>query len=154
MRTTSEPLATLCRIPGGRLVDRFDRVHSNLRISVTDQCNLRCVYCMPEGDLRFKRRDELLSFDEIVRFVRVAATLGIDKLRLTGGEPLIRPNLDQLVARLAKVPGIREVALTTNGVLLADQAAALRDAGLSRVKHQPRFAGSGEFPPHSSPRWT
>jgi cyclic pyranopterin phosphate synthase len=115
-----------------RLIDSFGRVHNNLRISVTDRCNIRCVYCMPEV-VTFLPRESLLSFEEIERFVRVAAGLGIDKIRLTGGEPLVRRDLPALVARLAGVPGIKDVGLTTNGILLAAQAKALRDAGLRRI---------------------
>jgi cyclic pyranopterin phosphate synthase len=107
-------------------------VHNNLRISVTDRCNLRCTYCMPE-DVVFMDRGELLTFEEITRFVRVAAPLGVDKLRLTGGEPLMRRHLERLVAMLAAVPGIKDIGLTTNGLLLADQTRALRDAGLGRI---------------------
>ncbi|MCS6849766.1 MAG: GTP 3',8-cyclase MoaA [Gemmataceae bacterium] len=114
------------------LRDGFGRVHNNLRISVTDRCNLRCVYCMPE-EVTFLDRAELLSFEEIVRFVRVAASLGIDKIRLTGGEPLLRRDLHRLVGMLAEVPGIRDLGLTTNGILLAEQAQALFDAGLRRI---------------------
>src|SRR5690242_3379761 len=115
-----------------RLVDRFGRVHNNLRISVTDRCNIRCVYCMPEV-VQFLPRQDLLSFEEITRFVRVAVTLGIDKLRLTGGEPLVRRNLPALVAQLAAVPGIKDVGLTTNGILLGPMAKDLWDAGLRRI---------------------
>lgn len=115
------------------LIDRFGRVHTNLRISVTDRCNIRCFYCMPNEDLQFKPRHEILTFEEIARFVRVAAALGVTKIRLTGGEPLVRADLPQLVSMLGAVPGIQEVALTTNGVLLAQQARALKDAGLDRV---------------------
>lgn len=115
------------------LTDGFGRVHSDLRVSVTDRCNIRCFYCMPLENVRFKPRSELLSFEEIARFVRVAAKLGVNKLRLTGGEPLVRQDLPTLVAQLVNVPGIREVALTTNGILLAEQAQALRDAGLRRL---------------------
>jgi cyclic pyranopterin phosphate synthase len=114
------------------LVDTFGRVHNNLRISVTDRCNLRCTYCMPE-EVVFIDKGELLSFEEIVRFVRVAAPLGIDKIRLTGGEPLMRRDLPRLVRMLGDVPGIRDIGMTTNGLLLADQAWAFRDAGLSRI---------------------
>ncbi|MFO0926972.1 MAG: GTP 3',8-cyclase MoaA [Gemmataceae bacterium] len=116
----------------GRLIDTFGRVHNNLRISVTDRCNFRCVYCMPE-EVTFMPRSELLTFEEIVRFVRVAAPLGIDKLRLTGGEPLLRRDLPRLVRMLTAVPGIVDVGLTTNGLLLAEQAPELAAAGLHRV---------------------
>lgn len=114
------------------LTDTFGRVHNNLRISVTDRCNLRCTYCMPE-DVVFLDRTALLSFEEIEHFVRVAAPLGIDKIRLTGGEPLMRKGLPTLVRMLCSVPGIRDVGLTTNGLLLANQAQAFYDAGLRRI---------------------
>jgi GTP 3',8-cyclase len=114
------------------LIDTYNRVHNNLRISVTDRCNLRCSYCMPE-EVVFMDRSELLSFEEIVQFVRVAVPLGIDKIRLTGGEPLMRRDLHVLVHMLAQVAGIRDLGLTTNGVLLADQAQRLFDAGLRRM---------------------
>lgn len=115
-----------------RLIDRFGRIHNNLRISVTDRCNIRCVYCMPES-VTFLPRNSLLSFEEIQRFVRVSTTLGIDKLRLTGGEPLVRRDLPKLVEMLSSVPGIKDVGLTTNGILLAPMAKALWDAGLRRI---------------------
>ena len=115
------------------LIDRFGRVHDNLRISVTDRCNIRCFYCMPETDVKFAGREQILHFEEIERFARIAAGLGVTKLRVTGGEPLLRRDLPQLVARLAAIPGIRDLALTTNGVLLEQLAAPLRDAGLSRI---------------------
>ncbi len=114
------------------LIDTFGRVHNNLRISVTDRCNLRCTYCMPE-EVVFLDRSALLTFEEITHFVRVAAPLGIDKIRLTGGEPLMRKNLSTLVGMLAEVPGIRDIGLTTNGLLLAGQAQELYDAGLRRI---------------------
>ena len=115
------------------LVDRFGRVHTNLRISVTDRCNIRCFYCMPVENVRFKPRSEILSFEEIESFTRVMAQLGINKIRLTGGEPLVRADLHSLVAKLSVIPGIHDIALTTNGILLADQAAALKEAGLKRL---------------------
>src|SRR5215510_15640806 len=115
------------------LLDSFGRVHDNLRISVTDRCNIRCFYCMPETDVHFVQRSEILDFEEIERFVRIAVTLGIRKLRVTGGEPLVRRDLPVLIQRLAAVPGIQDLALTTNGVLLADQAEALHNAGLRRI---------------------
>jgi cyclic pyranopterin phosphate synthase len=115
------------------LIDSFGRLHTNLRVSVTDRCNIRCFYCMPAENVRFRPRNELLTFEEIERFVRVAARLGVNKLRLTGGEPLVRHELPLLVGKLAAVPGIRDIAMTTNGMLLADQAQALKDAGLHRL---------------------
>ena len=115
------------------LVDSFGRVHTNLRISVTDRCNIRCFYCMPVENVRFKPRDELLTFEEIERFVRVVARMGVNKVRLTGGEPLVRHDLSVLVAKLSRIEGIRDIALTTNGILLAAQAQALKDAGLRRL---------------------
>jgi GTP 3',8-cyclase len=114
------------------LIDTFGRTHNNLRISVTDRCNLRCTYCMPE-EVTFMDRHNLLSFEEIEHFVRIAAPLGIDKIRLTGGEPLLRRDLARLVAMLAAVPGIRDIGMTTNGMLLEAQAQALFDAGLRRI---------------------
>src|SRR5579872_7601005 len=114
------------------LTDTFGRVHNNLRVSVTDRCNLRCTYCMPE-EVVFMDRAELLTFEEIAHFVRVAAPLGIDKIRLTGGEPLMRRDVPKLVRLVAEIPGIRDVGLTTNGLLLAGQAQALYDAGLRRL---------------------
>src|SRR6516225_2469136 len=113
------------------LTDSFGRPHNNLRISVTDRCNLRCTYCMPE-EVTFLDRSELLTFEEMAHFVRVAAPLGIDKVRLTGGEPLMRRDLSRLVRMFAEVPGIKDLGLTTNGLLLAGQAQALYDAGLRR----------------------
>ncbi|HEX5103032.1 MAG TPA: radical SAM protein, partial [Pirellulaceae bacterium] len=115
------------------LVDTLGRVHTNLRLSVTDRCNIRCFYCMPDENVRFKPRSELLTFEEIERFARVAAGLGVNKLRLTGGEPLVRADLPKLVERLARIEGIHDIALTTNGILLEEQAQALKDAGLTRV---------------------
>lgn len=128
------PLATNPAPPPGPalLRDSFGRVHNNLRISVTDRCNLRCTYCMPE-DVAFRDRSELLTFEEIAAFVRVAAGLGVNKVRLTGGEPLVRKDLHRLVRLIAGVPGIADIGLTTNGVLLADQAQELFDAGLRRL---------------------
>lgn len=115
-----------------RLIDTFGRVHNNLRISVTDRCNLRCVYCMPE-DVTFLDKGELLSFEEIARFVRVAAPLGVNKLRLTGGEPLLRKDLYRLAEMLRDIPGIDDIGLTTNGLLLAQQAEALFKSGVHRI---------------------
>lgn len=116
-----------------RLVDTFGRVHNNLRISVTDRCNIRCFYCMPAGDVQFMPRADLLSFEEIERVVRIGTTLGIDRVRLTGGEPLVRRELPVLVKALSAIDGIRDIGLTTNAVLLGDQAEALKYAGLQRL---------------------
>ena len=114
------------------LIDTFGRIHNNLRISVTDRCNLRCTYCMPE-EVTFLDKGELLTFEEITRFVEIVAPLGIDKIRLTGGEPLLRRGLAELVKMIVRVPGIKDVGLTTNGLLLAQQAQPLFDAGLRRI---------------------
>ena len=115
------------------LIDGFGRIHDSLRISVTDRCNIRCFYCMPEEDAQYAERREILTFEEIERFVRVAATMGVNKLRLTGGEPLLRRDLPQLIERLAAIPGIQDIALTTNAVLLDRYAKPLHDAGLHRL---------------------
>ena len=115
----------------GPLVDRYGRVHTDLRISVTDRCNLRCVYCMDE-DMTFLPRSALLTYEEIERLSRVAFGLGITALRLTGGEPLVRKDLVQLVSKLSAV-GYEDLALTTNGMLLAPIVRSLADAGLRRV---------------------
>jgi cyclic pyranopterin phosphate synthase len=117
---------------GPGLVDTYGRAHDNLRISVTDRCNLRCTYCMPE-DVEFRPKEELLTFEEITRFVQVAVGLGVQKVRLTGGEPLLRRDLHKLVAMLAAVPGLSDIGLTTNGLLLKSQARALFEAGLRRL---------------------
>jgi len=116
----------------GPLIDRYGRVHNDLRLSVTDRCNLRCVYCMPEVGMTFQPRDALLSFEEMVRVARVARELGVSALRLTGGEPLVRNNLASLVRQLAAL-GFDDLALTTNAMLLAPLVPALVDAGLTRV---------------------
>lgn len=117
-------------------MDRLRRPLRDLRISVTDRCNFRCTYCMPRdvfgADYPFLRRDDILTFEEIRRVARVANQLGASKLRVTGGEPLLRKDLAALISQLAEVEGI-DLALTTNGVLLAEQAIALADAGLDRV---------------------
>ena len=115
------------------LIDTFGRTHNNLRISVTDRCNIRCFYCMPENDVQFMDRREILSFEEIERFARIAAALGVDKLRVTGGEPLVRKDLPCLIEKLIAIPGIHDLAMTTNGVLLSDQARSLYEAGLRRL---------------------
>ncbi len=120
-----------------RITDRLDRPFRDLRVSVTDRCNFRCPYCMPAeiyGDrYQFLPRDDLLAFEEIARLACVMANLGAAKIRLTGGEPLVRNDVEKLVAMLAALPGVEDLAMTTNGYLLPQKAAALRDAGLGRL---------------------
>ena len=119
------------------LLDQMGRPLRDLRISVTDRCNLRCTYCMPAEvfgpDYAFLPRAELLSFEEIERLARVFVGLGVEKLRITGGEPTLRRDLPELLARLAALPGVRDLAMTTNGLLLPRLAADLKAAGLQRV---------------------
>jgi GTP 3',8-cyclase len=117
----------------GPLIDSFGRVHDNLRISVTDRCNIRCFYCMPDTEVHFANRREILDFEEIERFARIAVTLGIRKVRVTGGEPLVRRDLPVLIRRLTEIPQIQDLALTTNGVLLPKLAEPLFEAGLRRI---------------------
>ena len=114
-------------------MDRHGRVHDSLRISVTDRCNIRCFYCMPDVPDSCQPRTDILTFDEIERVVRRAAAAGVRKLRFTGGEPLVRRDLPVLLRRAASIPGIDEVTLTTNGVLLAVQATDLYAAGVRRI---------------------
>ncbi|HEX2130633.1 MAG TPA: GTP 3',8-cyclase MoaA [Actinophytocola sp.] len=114
-------------------LDRFRRPLRNLRISVTDRCNLRCRYCMPEAEYVWLPRKDLLTFEEISALVDVFMSLGVDKVRVTGGEPLLRHDLPTLVEMLAGKPGLRDLAMTTNGVLLAEHVEALRAAGLGRI---------------------
>jgi GTP 3',8-cyclase len=125
------------RVSAPPVEDRLARGMRDLRISVTDRCNFRCTYCMPREvfgpDYQFLDRAELLTYEEIARLVRVFARLGVTKVRLTGGEPLLRRQLERLVAMVAEVEGITDIAMTTNGSLLRAKAPALRDAGLSRV---------------------
>jgi cyclic pyranopterin phosphate synthase len=115
------------------LRDLHGRPLANLRLSVTDRCNLRCAYCMPDDDYRWLEKAEILRFEELALLVEAFCDAGVERVRLTGGEPLLRRDLDQLVALLAANPRLSEVALTTNGVLLAEQARGLRAAGLTRV---------------------
>src|SRR5262245_28806645 len=115
------------------VLDRHQRPLRNLRLSVTDRCNLRCSYCMPEPEYVWLPREDILHFEEIERLIDVFLDLGVDKIRLTGGEPLLRRDLPALVAVLARRPRVRDLAMTTNGVLLADQAEALAEAGLHRI---------------------
>lgn len=113
--------------------DQFKRPLGSLRISVTDRCNLRCAYCMPEEDYVWLKRDELLSFEEIARIAKIFTKLGAGKIRLTGGEPLLRRDLDKLIEQLSTDENLRDLALTTNGILLAAHAENLQNAGLNRV---------------------
>jgi len=113
--------------------DTFARPLRNLRLSVTDRCNLRCAYCMPEEEYAWLPRADILTFEEVARLVDVFAGLGVDKVRFTGGEPLLRKDLPRLVRMIAAEPRIRDLAITTNGILLAQEAQALRDAGIQRV---------------------
>jgi cyclic pyranopterin phosphate synthase len=115
------------------LLDKFARPLRNLRLSVTDRCNLRCEYCMPETDYVWLPREDVLHFEEIGALIDVFTALGVDRLRLTGGEPLLRRDLPALVDMLSRKPGLADLALTTNGVLLAEQADALKAAGLRRI---------------------
>ena len=116
-----------------RLPDRLGRPLRNLRLSVTDRCNLRCQYCMPEAEYAWLPKANVLTYEEMLRLVRVFVRLGVDKVRLTGGEPLLRSDVASLVEMLAAEPGLQELAMTTNGVLLADKAMALKQAGLRRI---------------------
>ena len=116
-----------------QLTDSFGRTINNLRISVTDRCNFRCHYCMPEEGMVWMKKDELLTFEEIARIVRIVERLGVTKIRLTGGEPLMRKELHRLVGQISSIDGIHDIALTTNGYFLKEQAAALNDAGLKRI---------------------
>lgn len=115
------------------VLDTFGRPLRSLRLSVTDRCNLRCQYCMPEPEYVWLPRENLLTFEELTRVVEVFVSLGVDRLRLTGGEPLLRRDLPALVRRLAAQPGLNDLAMTTNGVHLAAHARALKEAGLSRI---------------------
>ncbi len=115
-----------------RLIDAYGRQISDLRISVTDRCNFRCVYCMPEEGMQWLKRETILSFEEIERLARIGAELGIEEVRLTGGEPTLRPDLPELVARLSRLP-LRSLSLTTNGFLLRQLARPLAEAGLKRI---------------------
>src|SRR3954469_12576688 len=131
--------------------DRLGRPLRSLRISVTDRCNLRCQYCMPEPDYAWLPRESILDFEEITQLVDAFATLGVDRVRITGGEPLLRRDLPRLVEQLASRPSVRDLALTTNGVLLKEHASALRGAGLHRITvsldtlHRDRFQALARF---------
>ncbi|MBI2538872.1 MAG: GTP 3',8-cyclase MoaA [Deltaproteobacteria bacterium] len=115
------------------LVDGYKRPIKDLRISVTDRCNFRCVYCMPHDEYEWIDKKEILTFEEITRLARLFARLGVDKIRLTGGEPLMRRNLELLIAQLSSIEGIKDICVTTNGSLLADKVAGFKAAGLKRI---------------------
>jgi cyclic pyranopterin phosphate synthase len=115
------------------LVDSYGRRIKSMRISITDKCNFRCTYCMPAEGLPWLNKAEILSYEEIVRVSRVAASIGIEQIRLTGGEPLVRRDVPELVQQLKKIEGIHSLSLTTNGILLKHQAKALAEAGLTRI---------------------
>ena len=116
-----------------KLVDGFGRIARKLRISITDRCNMRCVYCMPNGNAEWFEQSNILTYDEIVRLASILARLGIQKIRITGGEPLVRPKLEDLIRALSNIDEIKAMSMTTNGLLLKDKAKKLRDAGLSSV---------------------
>lgn len=126
-------MANSLGIHENQLGDSFGRYAQKLRVSVTDRCNLRCFYCMPQGKIHWVPRKEILHYGEIAELVRIMASLGIRKVRLTGGEPLVRPELERLVAKLKGVPGIEQISMTTNGSLLSEKAQMLKDAGLDSV---------------------
>lgn len=115
------------------MLDRFNRKITYLRISVTDRCNLRCIYCMPEEGVKLIPHDEILSFEEIVEVCKTAVDLGVNKIRLTGGEPLVRKGIVDLVGSIAKIEGVKDLNMTTNGILLEQYAQQLKNAGLMRV---------------------
>jgi cyclic pyranopterin phosphate synthase len=133
-RTSFKPAASEQTHAGPRrLIDAYGRRISDLRISITDRCNFRCVYCMPEEGMQWLSRDSILTYDEIERLTRVAVELGIEEVRLTGGEPTLRPGLPDLVQRLSQLDDLRSLSLTTNGFLLRSLAAPLAAAGLTRI---------------------
>lgn len=115
------------------MIDSFGRNITKLRLSVTDRCNLRCFYCMPKKPIRFLSKEKILSFDEMIEIVKIIAKKGINSIRITGGEPLMRKNICELIYRIANVEGIQDVSMTTNGILLAKYAKALKKAGLHRI---------------------
>jgi cyclic pyranopterin phosphate synthase len=115
------------------LTDSFERTARKLRISVTDRCNLQCIYCMPKNNNNWFDPSDILTFDEIIRFASIMSKLGIDNIRLTGGEPLLRSNIENLIENLSKITGIKKISMTTNGILLPDKIIQLKKAGLSSI---------------------
>ena len=116
-----------------RLIDSFNRTPKKLRISVTDRCNMRCIYCMPQKEFSWRPREEILSYEEITRLAKIFVSLGIEKIRLTGGEPLVRPQIENLISSLSKIDGVKKLSLTTNGLLLGEKIDLLKNAGLRSV---------------------
>ncbi len=127
------------------LIDNYRRVHDDLRISVTDRCNFRCFYCMPEGGMNFLPQEEILAYEEMARVVRITAELGFVSYHLTGGEPLVRKNLDVLIRKMLEIQPDMDLALTTNGVFLPEMAQQLYDAGLRRVNISLDSLDEGKF---------
>ena len=127
------------------VVDAYKRPITDLRISVTDRCNFRCSYCMPLDEYEWINKKEILTFEEISRLATLFVQLGVEKIRLTGGEPLVRQNLDRLVEKLATIPGLKELCLTTNGALLAEKAQSLKVAGLTRLNVSLDSLDAGKF---------
>ncbi len=127
------PTQALSCILESVLTDTFNRPMRDLRISVTDRCNFRCTYCMPFDEYTWINKQEILSFEEITRLARLFVQLGVEKIRLTGGEPLVRQSLEELIGQLSTIPGLKDISLTTNGSLLAEKAPLLKSAGLKRI---------------------
>ncbi|HOU01865.1 MAG TPA: GTP 3',8-cyclase MoaA [Bacteroidales bacterium] len=127
------------------MLDRFDRSIDYLRLSVTDRCNLRCIYCMPAEGVPLVRHKDILTYNEIAEFTRIAVGKGITKVRITGGEPLVRKNITILVRMISDIPGIRDLSMTTNGVLLKEHAVDLKEAGLHRVNVSLDSVDEGRF---------
>ena len=145
------PVQWQYRIPR-MLVDKHGRALEDLRISVTDRCNFRCTYCMPLDQYDWISRDQILSYEEIGRLARVFAGLGVRKLRITGGEPLLRADLEDLVEMLARVDGIEDICLTTNASLLADKAEPLKRGRLASAYGEPRLARPNDLRTHGTAR--
>jgi len=127
------------------MYDRFNRKINYLRISITDRCNLRCKYCMPEEGIKLLKHEDILSFEEITSFVKIAADKGIDKVRITGGEPLIRKGVENLIKLISDIKEIKDISLTTNGILLENFAKPLAEAGLHRVNISLDTVDSNKF---------
>ncbi|HEX7178599.1 MAG TPA: radical SAM protein, partial [Nitrososphaeraceae archaeon] len=116
-----------------KLIDNYGRIAKKLRVSVTDKCNMRCGYCMPKNNTKWFDSTEVLSFEEIIRLSSIFANLGVEKIRITGGEPLVRPLIENLIKSIAKIPHIKSIGLTTNGLLLSDRVKKLKSSGLNSV---------------------